>query len=54
MVGFDPATGEEVTVPIPTAGAIVRYMVLDPERERLWLASSGTGRIGLIDLARSE
>ena len=54
MVGFGPATGEQVTVTIPTSGAIVRHMVLDPERERLWLALSGTGRIGLIDLADSE
>jgi virginiamycin B lyase len=48
MVAFDPSTDEAETVAIPTSGAIVRHMVVDPERRRLWLALSGTGRIGMI------
>jgi hypothetical protein len=37
-------------VAIPTPGAIVRHMAVDPGRRRLWLALSGTGRIGMIQL----
>jgi len=40
------------TVPIPTSGPVVRHMVSDSLRGRLWLALSGTGRIGMIQLAR--
>jgi hypothetical protein len=38
------------TVPIPTPGCVVRHMVTDSTHKRLWLALSGTGRIGRIDL----
>jgi streptogramin lyase len=50
MVAFDPETTEQDTYPIPTANAIVRHMVTDPERGRVWLALSGTHRIGRIDV----
>jgi virginiamycin B lyase len=50
VVAFDPRTERMETVPIPTPGCVVRHMVTDTERRRLWLALSGTGRIGRIDL----
>ena len=51
MVAADPATGAVVrTLKIPTPNAVVRHMVSDPERGDLWLALSGTGRIGRIAL----
>jgi virginiamycin B lyase len=50
IVSFDPTTGQSTTVDIPTKGAIVRNMETDSTRGRLWLALSGTGRIGRIDL----
>lgn len=50
MVAFDPHTGKMETIPIPTKGAIVRNIAVDSTRRRIWLALSGTGRIGLIDL----
>jgi len=37
-------------VKIPTSGAVVRHMVTDAPRKRIWLALSGTGRIGKIEL----
>lgn len=51
MVAFDPKTEKMETVPIPTKGAIVRNIAVDSARHRIWLALSGTGRIGLIDLS---
>ena len=50
MVVFDPATGQMATVPIPTRQAIVRNVDIDARRGRLWLALSGTQRLGRIDL----
>lgn len=52
IVSFDPRTERMDTVRIPTSGAIVRHMQTDSARSRLWLALSGTGRIGRIDLPR--
>jgi streptogramin lyase len=49
-VTFDPQTQAITTVAIPTPGATVRNMAVDSTRARLWLALSGTGRIGRIDL----
>ena len=49
MVALDPGTREQETVRIPTPNAIVRHMVTDSARGRIWLALSGTGRIGRID-----
>ena len=50
IVTFDPRTQAMTTVAIPTPGATVRNMTVDSIRARLWLALSGTGRIGRIDL----
>jgi virginiamycin B lyase len=50
MVAFDPRSEQMATVTIPTAGCIVRHMTWDPVRGRLWLALSGTRRIGRIEL----
>ena len=50
MVAFDPKTEKMEVVPIPTAGAIVRHMETDSTRGRVWLALSGTGRLGKIEL----
>ena len=50
IVAFDPKTEKMEVVKIPTSGAVVRHMVTDVPRKRIWLALSGTGRIGKIDL----
>lgn len=50
MIAFDPRSEQFSTVPIPTGGAIVRHMVCDQMRGDLWLALSGTRRIGRIAL----
>jgi virginiamycin B lyase len=50
MVAFDPKTEKMESVKIPTAGAIVRHMETDSTRGRVWLALSGTGRIGKIEV----
>ena len=50
IVAFDPATGRMETVRIPTPGAIVRNMSVDSTRHRVWLALSGTQRLGKIEL----
>jgi virginiamycin B lyase len=52
MIGFDPRTERMQVVVIPTKGPVVRHMVTDPARKRIWLALSGTGRIGMLDLGR--
>lgn len=49
MVALDPTTRVQESVRIPTRNAIVRHMVTDSTRGRVWLALSGTGRIGRID-----
>ncbi|MBI2951993.1 PQQ-dependent sugar dehydrogenase [bacterium] len=50
MVAFDPRAERMETLPIPTSPAVVRHMVSDPARGVLYLALSGTGRIGRIRL----
>jgi virginiamycin B lyase len=50
IVAFDPQSQKMETVRIPTPGSIVRNMSVDSTRSRLWLALSGTSRIGRIDL----
>ncbi|MGH7536151.1 MAG: virginiamycin B lyase family protein, partial [Gemmatimonadales bacterium] len=48
-VGFDPRTETMETLAIPTGGAIARHMQTDSTRGRVWLALSGTGRLGKIE-----
>jgi streptogramin lyase len=50
MTRFDPKTEQSTLLLIPTKGAVVRHMVTDAPRHRIWLALSGTGRIGVIEL----
>jgi virginiamycin B lyase len=50
MVVFDPKTEKMEVVPIPTKGSVVRNVSVDSTRGRLWLALSGTSRLGRIDL----
>ena len=51
VIVFDPKTDTvDEVVDIPTKGAIIRNMAVDGTRDRLWLALSGTGRIGLVAL----
>jgi virginiamycin B lyase len=50
MTRFDPVTEKSTVLQIPTPGAIVRHMVTDAPRGRIWLALSGTGRLGVIEL----
>jgi virginiamycin B lyase len=50
IIAFDRKTEKMETVKIPTDGSIVRNMSVDSTRNRLWLALSGTGRIGKIEL----
>src|SRR5262249_10360067 len=52
MVSFDPVKETMDTVRIPTPGAIVRNMSVDRKRGLIWLALSGTGRLGVIDVSR--
>jgi hypothetical protein len=39
-------------VTIPTSGAIVRNMSVDSTRGRVWLALSGTQRLGKIEIGK--
>ena len=50
MVAFDRKTGKTETIRIPTPGSVVRNISVDSTRSRIWLALSGTGRIGKIEL----
>jgi virginiamycin B lyase len=50
MAAFDLATERTEAVPIPTRGSVVRNISADPMRRRIWLALSGIGRLGLIQL----
>ena len=50
MVMFDPASAKMATLSIPTPGCVVRNIAVDAARGRIWLALSGTGRIGKIEL----
>jgi virginiamycin B lyase len=50
IVAFDRKTGKTETATIPTPGSIVRNMSVDSTRNRVWLALSGTSRIGKIEL----
>jgi virginiamycin B lyase len=50
IIAFDRKSGQMETIKIPTPGAIVRNMSVDSTRSRIWLALSGTSRIGKIEL----
>jgi virginiamycin B lyase len=50
IVAFERKSGQMETIRIPTPGSIVRNMAVDSTRSRIWLALSGTGRIGKIEL----
>ncbi|MEA2705609.1 MAG: virginiamycin lyase, partial [Gemmatimonadaceae bacterium] len=50
VVAFDRKTAKMETIKIPTPGSIVRNISVDSTRSRIWLALSGTGRIGKIEL----
>ncbi|HEX4633923.1 MAG TPA: hypothetical protein VH163_08830, partial [Gemmatimonadales bacterium] len=50
MVVFDPTTETAQVVAIPTGTAVVRNITVDSTRSRVWLALSGTQRLGRIDL----
>src|ERR1700694_5387698 len=50
IVAFDRKSGQMETIKIPTPGSIVRNMSVDSTRSRIWLALSGTSRIGKIEL----
>ena len=49
-MALDPTTERMQTVAIPTRGSVVRNMAVDSTHARLWLALSGTQRLGRIDL----
>jgi hypothetical protein len=50
MIAFDPKTERMEIVPIPSRPAVVRNMVVDSARRRLWLALSGMERLGKMEL----
>ncbi|HKC80504.1 MAG TPA: hypothetical protein VKB91_04870 [Gemmatimonadaceae bacterium] len=50
MIAFDRKTQKMETIKIPTPGSIVRNISVDSTRSRIWLALSGTNRIGKIEL----
>jgi virginiamycin B lyase len=50
IVAFDRKSGQVETIKIPTPGSIVRNISVDSTRSRVWLALSGTSRIGKIEL----
>jgi virginiamycin B lyase len=50
IVAFDRKTSKSDAIKIPTTGSIVRNMAVDSTRSRIWLALSGTSRLGKIEL----
>jgi virginiamycin B lyase len=48
IIAFEPVARAMTSMPIPTKGAIVRNMSVDSTRNRIWLALSGTQRLGEI------
>ena len=50
MIAFDPVSHRMSVTTIPTPGAIVRNISVDSTRGRVWLALSGTSRLGNIQL----
>ncbi len=50
IIAFDRKTSKAESIKIPTGGSIVRNVSVDSARKRIWLALSGVGRIGKIEL----
>jgi virginiamycin B lyase len=50
IIAFDRKTSKTELIKIPTGGSIVRNVSVDSTRKRIWLALSGVGRIGKIEL----
>jgi virginiamycin B lyase len=54
IVVLDPVSGERRRAAVPTPGAVVRHLVVDERRGRVWLPMSDAGRLGVIDLSRGQ
>jgi streptogramin lyase len=54
IVVLDPVRGERRRAAVPTPGAVVRHIVVDERRGRVWLPMSDAGRLGLIELRRAH
>jgi virginiamycin B lyase len=52
VVALDPSTGERRSFPLASPKSMVRQIVLDEVRGRVWLPMSDAGKLGLIELAR--
>jgi virginiamycin B lyase len=52
IIAFDRKTSRTESIKIPTGGSVVRNISVDSTRNRVWLALSGTNRIGEIKLGR--
>ena len=52
VVALDPSTGERRSFALASANAMVRQIVLDEVRGRVWLPMSDAGKLGLIERAR--
>jgi virginiamycin B lyase len=50
VVRFDPRTESMQSWPIPSGGGVVRHMIAAPDGS-LWLACSGVGKIGRVQVA---
>jgi virginiamycin B lyase len=50
IVLLDAVTGERRRALVPTPGSVVRNIVVDEARGRIWLPLSDTGRLGRIDM----
>ena len=38
MLSFDPGTGRFTSYPLPSRGALVRHLAIDPRTHEVWVA----------------
>jgi streptogramin lyase len=54
VLRFDPRTSSFDVFPLPTRGATVRHMVIDPASDAVWLAYGASPAVHPARIARLE
>jgi virginiamycin B lyase len=52
MVRFDPKDNSFMTWPIPSGGGVLRHFVANKEGNKIYIASSGVNKVGVVEISR--
>ena len=52
LVRFDPTDKSFMKWPIPSGGGVLRHFVANKEGTKIYIASSGVNKVGVVEIAR--